>query len=371
MVNVKHNVFVDLINRYKGKDAIKQQQQDLNNLQQTENQLNDSTKNLENKNKDLGRSQDNVARSSNRVLMGHLGIMFAGMALNRAMGNLTQTSREWVGIGEIMSTTMGIVMLPATIDLLEKGVLPLSEALLGLPEGVQEALGIATLALQGLGGLMQTAGQILLGAGAFKILFPALAAKIGAGLTTAFSAVGPIITIGAGVVLAYKSVTSEGGKSVLYGLGSAIAIGLGGVLLGATALGGIVIGGLVLATIVGVKMVVDDIETEKDLQERMENALFGTATPAEQVLRGFSPTGGQGTMINYGNEYGQRDALLQNLNLNELLLTPEFGSSSTSSSSQVINLNQVNNVQVADLEQFGTMIDQKNQELVQEVRSGI
>jgi hypothetical protein len=79
------------------------------------------------------------------------------------MANLNATSREWVGINELMSTAMGIVTLPATMDLLNFGVIPLFDALTNLPEGAKEAIGLAATALEGIGGVMMTGGQLMLG----------------------------------------------------------------------------------------------------------------------------------------------------------------------------------------------------------------
>ena len=98
-----------------------------------------------------------------RFNMEQLGVMFGGMALNRAMANLNATSREWLGMGELTSTMMGVTMLSANMDLLEYGVLPLFDALTNLPEGAQKAIGYTTLALEGLGSTMMVGGQLMLG----------------------------------------------------------------------------------------------------------------------------------------------------------------------------------------------------------------
>lgn len=101
--------------------------------------------------------------ASRKFQMEQLGVMFAGMALNRAMSTLSATSREWVGVGELMSTMMGVVMLPTTMDLLNFGVLPLFDALTNLPEGAQKAIGLVALGLEALGGVMLVGGQLMLG----------------------------------------------------------------------------------------------------------------------------------------------------------------------------------------------------------------
>lgn len=121
-----------------------------------------------------------------------LGLMFGGMALNRAMSNLTSTSKEWVGAAEIMSTTMGVVMLPATMELLNTAILPLSDALLGLPDDVKLSVGITALGLEGLGKLAEVVGQIAL----FKIAFPQATAKIIAMTASVVSLNGAVAVLG-------------------------------------------------------------------------------------------------------------------------------------------------------------------------------
>jgi len=110
-----------------------------------------------------GKSLQKGSVASKRFNMNALGVMFAGMALNRTMGNLNATSREWVGMNDLMSTMMGVVTLPATMDLLNFGVIPLFEALTSMPEAAQYAIGATTYALQGLGGVMMVGGQLMLG----------------------------------------------------------------------------------------------------------------------------------------------------------------------------------------------------------------
>ena len=126
----------------------------------------------------------NNLRTLGKFEMGYLGVMFSGMALNRTMSGLNATSREWLGIGELTSTMMGITMLSANMDLLEFGILPLFDALTTLPEGAQKAIGISAIALEGLGGVLMTGGQLMLGLGAFKSLYP-LAFGLFAGIVMA------------------------------------------------------------------------------------------------------------------------------------------------------------------------------------------
>ncbi|HED06101.1 MAG TPA: hypothetical protein ENI61_05390, partial [Ignavibacteria bacterium] len=101
--------------------------------------------------------------AANRFQMENLGVMFAGMALQRVMSKLNSTSREWVGMNELMSTAMGVVTLPTTMALLNEGIIPLFNVLTNLPESAKLAIGTLTTALEVLGGLMFTGGQLMLG----------------------------------------------------------------------------------------------------------------------------------------------------------------------------------------------------------------
>ena len=104
-----------------------------------------------------------LTKGFQKFQMENLGVMFAGMALNRTMSTLNATSREWLGIGELTSTMMGITMLDANMDLLQFGILPLFDALINLPPAAQKAIGLTAIALEGLGGAMMIGGQLMLG----------------------------------------------------------------------------------------------------------------------------------------------------------------------------------------------------------------
>ena len=244
---------------------------------------------------------DNANRNASRFKMEYLGIMFAGMALDRAMTSLNATSREWLGIGELTSTMMGITMLSANMDLLEFGVLPLFDALTNMPGPAQKAVGYLSIALEGLGMALMVGGQLMLGLYSMQGVWPKAFAAIG-GVTGALKGLAGIGLIGVAITLGISSITSEGGVSILYALGAGLAAALGGIMYGASIPLGLTIGGIVVAALLTINAVVEQINYEKDLKKRMEEGLYNTATPMEQVYRGFSPTGGQGTMTNYGAE---------------------------------------------------------------------
>ena len=295
------------------------------------------------------------------------------MALNRTMANLTATSKEWVGIGEIMSTTMGVVMLPAAMSLLEFGVLPLSEALLGLPEEIQTVIGVTVLGLEGLGKIAEFGGQIALGAAAFKIAFPALSTKIVAGLTGILAtAIGSGIIIAVGLVVAWKSIEfirdgiEEGSikKELLGVLGLGLGLGAAGLVLGGP------VGGLIGFTLgVSIGILVDWYyggAVGKAAMDVIPNVM-GFTNPLKQPLDflGNIPQlfSGRGKAV--GGDISQTGPYL--LHEGETVLRKD------EVSNQGGAVNVTYNVRVSDRREFEKMLRMNNQQLVREVRkaSGI
>jgi hypothetical protein len=352
-----------------------------------EKRLTTVTAQYDKKGKETVSTQEEMIRQGPRFQMQYLGIMFGGMALNRAMANLNATSREWLGIGELTSNMMGITMLSANTDLLEFGVLPLFDALTTLPESAQRSIGNMALALEGAGALMMVGGQFMLGLFAFKDLMPDLVDRIG-GVNGMLRGLAGIGVIGLGITLGIEGVRGEGGESILYLLGAGIATGLGGVLMGASLTTGIVIGGIALTAFVAIKMIADQIEYEKDLQERMRNKLYETATPEEQVFRGFSPTGGQGTRVDlmrrdqerFEQEFGGLEPFIFSQSISNKAVGGKVrttGPHFLHQGEEVINKNQTvagatmnvtYNVTVSDKREFEQMLRASTEKLTSDIR---
>ena len=92
-----------------------------------------------------------------------LGVMFAGMALQRTMNGLLQTSFEWMGIQEVVNDTLGVVFLPIAEEVLNV-LLPISEWFMNLTEEEQKIIGTITLIGAAIGTMLSTVGTISLGA---------------------------------------------------------------------------------------------------------------------------------------------------------------------------------------------------------------
>ena len=195
---------------------------------------------------------ERMNRGMQKFQMEQLGVMFAGMALNRSMANLNSTSREWLGIGDLMSTMMGVTMLESNLLLLENGVLPLFDALTNLPEPAQKAIGLTSFALEGLGATMMVGGQLALGLSSTLTVLEKMGGAGGAaaGAATALKKLAGISIVGVGVSLGIASIMADDGTSILYALGSGLAIGLGVTLLGASAATGITLGALTVSGLI-------------------------------------------------------------------------------------------------------------------------
>lgn len=303
-----------------------------------------------------------------RFKMHFLGIMFGGMALNRTMSNLTATSKEWVGIGEIMSTTMGVVMLPATMKLMEFGILPLSEALLSLPEEIQTIIGVTVLGLGALGKIAEFGGQIALGAGAFAIAFPEISAKIASGLTSTLSKnLGKGLVIAVGLTIAWQSVDfirtgiEEGSlqKELIGVLGTGLGLGL----VGLTFLGPV--GGALGFTLgVSIGLLIDwklGGDVGKFFMEDLPNVLGFTNTLKQ-------PLGFLGNIPSLFNI--QEQAVGGNITQNGLrfLHQGETVLRKDQAANQGGNVSVTYNVNVSDKREFEQMLRNNNQQLVREVR---
>lgn len=235
-----------------------------------------------------------TTKGMRKFQMEQLGVMFGGMALNRAMSNLSSTAREWVGMNELMSIAMGQLMLPTTLDLLNLGVLPLFDALTNLPEGAQKAIGILSLALEGLGGLMMVGGQLMLGLDSTTTLLSKWAQinpnkvftakgleKIGDKLK---GSLGTLKKIGkfaaAGILMSIAIEDLTDGQVIAAVGGTAMAAG---VIMGKKAGGAVFAVGAVLKLVGDEQFLIDTIKTMFKVGETINSIL------KEAVISGFTP----------------------------------------------------------------------------------
>jgi len=91
-----------------------------------------------------------------------LSLLFFGMAMKRMFSGLIKTSLEWVGLTELMSTTLGVLFLPVAMDLLNI-LLPIMDWFMNMPESMQRVLGWFVVGGIVVGTFLMTVGQIALG----------------------------------------------------------------------------------------------------------------------------------------------------------------------------------------------------------------
>lgn len=214
-------------------------------------------------------SLDKSIRNSSRFKMEYLGVMFAGMALQRTMAGLTQTSREWLGINEIISTTLGVVTLPAMMGLLNEAVLPLSEALMNLPEALQLGIGIGTVVFQAVGGLLTSIGMGVLGLQAMEQtgILPK-----GGGKMIALGIVGATVAI-ASFSAYLKGLTTEGmADEIIAAIGTGLGIGVFAIAAGASLGAAGLIGTISAAALVSVALTVNWFNKKSNKREALKAA---------------------------------------------------------------------------------------------------
>lgn len=94
--------------------------------------------------------------------MSLLSTMFFGMALQRTFNGLIKTSLEWVGIQELLNTTLGVVFLPIAEELLEL-LLPIMAWFMDMPESMKKVIGGFVLLGSAIGAAMTVFGTLGLG----------------------------------------------------------------------------------------------------------------------------------------------------------------------------------------------------------------
>ena len=322
-----------------------------------------------------------------RFKMHYLGIMFGGMALNRAMSSLTQTSKEWVGIGELMSTTMGVVMLPATLELLDMAVLPLMDALLSLPPEIQTVIGVTVLGLEGLGKVAEFGGQIMLGAAAFSYQFPAIANALKTGLTSQLAkGIGKGIVVTVGLAIAWQSVSfiregiEEGNmaEEIAGIVGVSLGLAAAGLALGIPAAG-------VFPLAIGIGLIIDWSIAENRWTKEAKDLNISDKVIGEHAVRntvlGFILTSGKDASPEYLKDVGLVDYALNPENFVHLAVggnVSNTGLHFLHEGETVLRKDQVDNqsgnisvtynVNVSDKREFEQMLKNNNQQLVREVR---
>lgn len=99
------------------------------------------------------------ARANSRKLTGaYLSLMFTGMALTRVFGGMVKSVLDVLGVGEMLSATILVVLLPA-LEPLADILYNIMDFFMNLPEPVQKIIGFFVLMAAAVGYLMMWFGM--------------------------------------------------------------------------------------------------------------------------------------------------------------------------------------------------------------------
>jgi hypothetical protein len=195
-----------------------------------------------------------------------LGVMFAGMAIQRVFNGLIKTSMEWMGVSEILSVALGILFLPIA-EFIQGVALDFLNWVSTLTEEQKKWFGIIVLGIIIFGGLLFIIGQLFIGFSSIVMALSGLgiikpivdASSIATGATAAsgflktLKLLGGLAAIGISIKLAWDVMSAKGpvtGLDMLKSIGAGLAAGIGAFLLGVSLPGAIIIGGLVATVLI-------------------------------------------------------------------------------------------------------------------------
>jgi hypothetical protein len=116
-------------------------------------------------------AQNRLSQSAARFKMEWLGLIFAGMSLEKVFGGYINQTNDMIGTTDIWNMTMTLLALGPLLDV-QSGVLKISDAFMGLPESVQYGLGVVMISVTALGASIATVSQAVMGLASLKLAFP-------------------------------------------------------------------------------------------------------------------------------------------------------------------------------------------------------
>lgn len=368
--------------------------------------------------KDLNGAMQRGKIATKRFQMQWLSLLFFGMAIQRTFTGLIKTSMDWVGITELMTTTLGVIFLPVALQLLEI-LLPIMSFFMNLPEPVKQVIGWIVIAGAAFGFVLSAIGQLALGlaginwlVGTNGILSMGNAATTASGkvgtLTSKLKGLAGVASVAIGITLVISGMKEEAVNTALMKIfGGALAIGIGALLLGASVPAAIFLGAL--AAIIALEIKFNIFEKAGDaingffatVKERIQRAAkgvgsvgeiftgekqkptdvmydthFGVAATREEIQRmynreqaGYDPFTGNKTVTNATQSVS--DALISpggniiTTDPADYLIATKNPESLTG---QSINMNVTYNVTVSDKKEFETMLERNNRSLLNETR---
>ena len=252
----KQELIFQIINQVEGLSKLELEKKNMNELLGIQKSYEVQQKKTTKASKKKNNEDNTFLKNRGRLVGGFLSLMFAGMALSRAMNGLLKTSLEWVGITELMSLALGELFLPVALDILNNFALPFLDWVSNLSPGMKKMIGWFVVIAGVLGGIVSVAGQLglaLIGLQALKMggimsgLFGigSSAEKASGKVSLLKKGLGKLVGIALGITITIGSISlmSKGIEkgSLLKELGGVIgaALGIATVLLTAGVGGGL------------------------------------------------------------------------------------------------------------------------------------
>lgn len=348
------------------------------------------TKKLDQETGQYGNAITRVSQKQRGFQAQWLSLLFFGFALQRMFSGLIKTSLEWVGINELMTTTLGILFLPVAEQLLEI-LLPIMTWFIELPDPIKKVIGWFVVFGAIIGSVLFSVGQIALGLAGIQWLTAANGLSgIGTAAGVATGKVGRLWTafgilvgvVAAGLTIAFIVKELQQGK-VIAAIGAATAgIGFltGNPLLIGIGIAMVIVGDKDLQ--IGLaKVAIKVIDFALTLGEKIGEIISAAFTL--NPVRRSEKVGGALSGLNVLESFDVAAAELQRsgkIQSDILKSLPSFNVidqetfnrvhniSPNSFGSGEINISPTYNVTVSDKREFEDMLERNNKELSEEIR---
>lgn len=289
-----------------------------------------------------------------------LGVLFFGMSMQRFFGGLIKTSLEWVGVTEIMSTTLGILFLPVAEMLLE-WALKFLDWVSQLTPAQQKWIGIIVLTGIALGGLLMIIGTLVLGIGSMVIAF--------GGAITLIGTIGAVLGVAIIAIIGFR----DAWKNNFLGMKTSVSLLVEGIKSMFASL---------VTFFKGVLQIIAGLFTLNftEMGEGIKNIFIGIKNFIVGIFNtmvgavGTILSGLLNTLIMIINSLLKVGALVGNVLTGQGFTTagalqiPTISSPASSSSGGVVSNNVTYNVTVSDKREFEEMLRNNNSQLINETR---
>ena len=152
-------VMIEIYQNVKGKP--RQVQTIIRETDKLTGKLTERVRRLDKKTGEYNWTQTKVIKGMKRFRYEALGIMFGGMAIERAFGKITKAGMDLYGISELLNTALGTTMLPV-LDLLGPVIFDIVDAIMNMSDAEKMAFGGLVLFGQAIGTMLMSLGQVIL-----------------------------------------------------------------------------------------------------------------------------------------------------------------------------------------------------------------